>query len=339
MRISILIPCYNEEKSIKRCVESCLTQSRKPDEIVVVNDGSTDRSPQILKKFGKKIKLINVFPASGNKSYAQEIGLKKVTGEVFVSTDGDTIVDKDFVKNIEKDFTDKTVAAVCGCVKSIEYNWLTAYRAYDYTISQNLHKLAQSYLGFILVIPGAAGAFRKEIFDECIGFDHDTLTEDLDFTYKLNRKGLKIKYDREAIVYTQDPTTLKIYINQMRRWFGGGWQNLAKYLDQRLISEPGRSLELSLIYIEGLVFSLTLFILPVINIILAFKFMLMFYVVVIIQGIYAAIKEKRWDILLVPIYYPMMMYINAWVSIEQFINEFILAKRNMIWYHPERVKI
>jgi len=125
----------------------------------------------------------------------------------------------------------------------------------------------------------------------------------------------------------------------MRRWFGGGWQNLAKYLDQRLISEPGRSLELSLIYIEGLVFSLTLFILPVINIILAFKFMLMFYVVVIIQGIYAAIKEKRWDILLVPIYYPMMMYINAWVSIEQFINEFILAKRNMIWYHPERVKI
>ena len=99
-KISILIPCFNEEKSIKKCVESCLNQTRKVDEIVVVDDSSTDNSLQILKSFGKRIKVIKIKKRLGNKSYVQEHGLKYVTDSIFIATDGDTVLEKDFVKKI-----------------------------------------------------------------------------------------------------------------------------------------------------------------------------------------------------------------------------------------------
>lgn len=70
MKISILIPAHNEEKSIKKCLESCLNQTRMPDEIVVVNDGSTDKTAEILAGFGDKIKVVYVPKATGNKSFA-----------------------------------------------------------------------------------------------------------------------------------------------------------------------------------------------------------------------------------------------------------------------------
>jgi cellulose synthase/poly-beta-1,6-N-acetylglucosamine synthase-like glycosyltransferase len=338
MKISILIPAHNEEKSIAACVESCLAQTRTPDEIIVVNDSSTDQTAQILKKFGSKIKVINNV-SRHNKSYAQEKGLEYVTGDIFVSTDADTILDSRFVELIENDFQDNRVAAVAGYVRSRRYNWLTNIRAYDYSIGQHIHKRAQTIMGFMLVIPGAAGAFRTQIFKDYIGFDHDTLTEDLDFTYKLHHHNLIIKYNREAIVYTQDPSTLSSYINQMRRWYGGGWQNLKKHLTLDLISEPGRALELTLIYVEGLTFSLILLLLPIINISLALKVFAFFELTIFIQSIYAAYKEKRPEILTTALYYWFIMLINASIFLEQFIKEIILKRRNLIWFQPERVKL
>lgn len=338
MKISILIPCHNEEKSIKKCVESCLNQSRKADEIVVVNDSSTDNSLKILKSFGKKIKIINNI-SKGNKSYAQERGLKFIKGDVFVSTDGDTVLHEDFIKNIEKDFKDRKVAAVGGYVKSQKYNWLTLVRAYDYAIGQNIHKLAQSKLNYMFVIPGAAGAFRTKIFKKYINFDHDTLTEDLDFTYKLHQQGFKIIYDTNAVVYTQDPSNVRSYINQMRRWYGGGWQNLVKHLSVDFISQPGRALELTLIYVEGWFFSFLLFVVPLVNIFIAIKLLVFFEITVFIQSIYAALKEKRADILLVPLFYPITMLFNAGVFLEQFFKIVIFKERNLVWFQPERVSI
>jgi biofilm PGA synthesis N-glycosyltransferase PgaC len=316
-----------------------LEQTRKADEILVVNDGSTDNSQKILESFGNKIKLINIYPATGNKSHAQEVGLKHVKGDIFISTDGDTILDKNFIYYMDKSFEDDRVAAVGGYVKSIPYNWITACRAYDYIIGQNIHKLAQSKLDFMLVIPGAAGAFRTKIFNYHIGFDHDTLTEDLDFTYKLHRKKMKITYNRDAIVYTQDPVDIKSYVNQMRRWYGGGWQNLKKHLKADLIDDPRRVLELSLTYVEGLLFSILMFILPLVNIILTLKLLMIVLAITIVQSIYAAIREKRADILMVPLRYWLMMYVNSAVFLEQFFKEIFLKKNNLIWFHPARIEI
>lgn len=335
VKISILIPCHNEEAGIKKCVQSCLDQTRKPDEIVVVDDASTDRSVQILKSFGKKIKLVLLEKNTGNKSYAQEHGLKFVEGDIFVATDGDTILDKNFIKHIENDFSDPKVAAVGGYVKSMKYNWLTALREMDYVIGQNLHKLAQSFIDFVFVIPGCAGAFRTDIFKNHIVFEHNTLTEDLDFTYKLHRRNLKILYDREAVVYTQDPSTLKSYINQMRRWYGGGWQNLKKHY--MIVKFPLRSLEISLMYVEGIFASVLLFFIPLINIQFFAYYFPPYFLFIMVFAAYAAKKSKRPDLLIYAPVYFVIIFINAWIFLEQFAKEIILNKNNLYWYQPERV--
>ncbi|MEP7167553.1 MAG: glycosyltransferase [Candidatus Woesebacteria bacterium] len=336
--VTIFIPCFNEESTIAQCIESCLAQEYKANNIVVIDDSSTDNTPRILKRFGDKITVVRTPKNTGNKSHAQEFGFKGAKTDLMVTTDADTILHPEFLGRIVKNFDDPKVVAAGGYVRSMKYNWLTRARAVDYVVGQNIHKLAQSYLGFMFVIPGAAGAFRTKVFQDHLTFDHDTITEDLDFTYKLHKRGLKIAYDRSAVVFTQDPTSLYSYINQMRRWFGGGWQNLSKHLDVATM-HPAQTLELSLMYIEGLVFATLLFVIPLLNITFALYFIVPYLLITSLFSIYAAIHERRGDLLLNPVPYLFLMYINAYIFIEQFIKEFVLRKKNLVWFKPERISL
>lgn len=338
MKISLLVPCYNEEKSLEASIKSCLDQTRPFDELIFIDDCSKDQSPKILKRYAKYISYYRTPKNTGNKSSAQEFGLRFVTGDIMVTTDADTLLDRTFVAEIEKSFADKQVVAVAGRVRSIPYNWLTLCRAYDYFIGQSIHKLAQHYVGYIFVMPGAASAFRIEAFRKHVTFDHDTITEDLDFTYKLHHKHLKIIFNPDAISYTQDPADLKNYINQMRRWFGGGWQNLVKHYTI-IPSSMIMALELSLSYSEGIIFSILLFIIPLINIWLWLWLMIGYLGIAMIFGIFAAIKEKRASMLIAPIPYMILMYINAYIYLEQFFKEVVLRRNNLVWFKPERLDL
>ncbi len=335
MLISLLVPCYNEERSIRTSVLSWLSQSRPLDEIIVVDDASTDGTPEILKEFAGRITVVRAQKNLGNKSFAQEFGLQFVNGDIFIVTDADTILREDFVERIEKDFADPTIAAVGGYLKSLKYNWLTRYRAFEYAIGQNFHKLAQSYMNFVFVIPGAAGAFRTDVFRAHLPFDHDTIAEDLDFTYKLHKLGYKVHFNREAVAYTQDPATLSSYINQLRRWCGGGWQNLLKHID--IVLRPAQALELSLMYIEGVVFSTLLLVMPFINLWLTLVFAVPYFLFAFVLSALAAWKERRPDLMLAPLAHVFLVYVNAFVFMEQFIKEFVFRRKNLVWFTPERV--
>ncbi len=337
VKITLLIPCRNEEKSIRKSIESWLAQTRPADEIIVVDDCSTDNSAAILHEYKDRIKTVRTDVNLGKKSHAQQFGLQFVTGEVFVSTDADTLLTPNFIERIEADFQDPAVAAVGGYVKSLQHNWITRHRAFEYAIGQNFHKLAQSYLNCLFVIPGAAGAFRTNVFRHHLSFEHDTIAEDLDFTYKLHKLGRTLVYDRSAIVYTQDPSTLHGYINQMRRWYGGGWQNLLKHYN--VFKRPAQTLELSLMYTEGLLFSTLAILVPLLNIRFALYFMGPYLFVTLILSIYAAFRERRADMLLVPIPYLFFVHVNAYLFMEQFVLEVLLRKKELTWFTPERTPI
>lgn len=338
MKITIIIPCHNEERSIRATVESCLAQTRPADEIVIVNDGSTDTTAEILASFGDKISVINIAVATGNKSHAQEHGLKYISGDVFITTDGDTILDKDFVKYIEQDFRNPNITAVAGYVRSRPYNWLTACRAYEYAVGQNLHKLAQQHLRYLFIIPGAAGAFRANKFFKHITFEHDTLTEDLDFTYRLHRQNLKVHYDRRLVVFTQDPTTLSGYANQMRRWYAGGWQCLLKHKDLTW-KRPRIAFEITLMYLEGILFSVLLFTIPFLSLRYFLYFLVSYMIVAVCFAIFAAIAEKRKDMLLIPIPYLLLVFINSYVFLEQMFRVVFLRDKKLYWFKPQRVSM
>lgn len=338
LRISILIPCHNEDAGIEATLESCFGQSREFDQIVVVDDFSTDSTPEILARYADRITVVRTPKNLGNKSFAQQFGLDFVTGDIMVTTDGDTILHEDFVRQIEMDFDhNPKLAAVCGYVKSLKHNWLTRCRAFEYAIGQNLHKLAQDSMDYVFVLPGAAAAFNTEVFRTYLKFEHDTITEDLDFTYKLHKNRLKICYNRKAIVYTQDPATISSYVKQMRRWLGGGWQALLKHYKN--VNRPSQALELALNYIEGTLFSITLFVLPLISLWLTARLLLIYLAITQIFSVYAAIKERRADLLLAPIPYLFLTYVNCFIFLEQFVLEVIYRKRNLLFLSPERVKM
>lgn len=335
MKISVLIPCYNEESTVAACIESVLSQRRPADEIIVVNDGSTDGTRAVLASFGHSITVVETSKNTGNKSYAQEYGLRFVTGDVFVTTDADSVLSPDFLARIEKDFRDPKVEAVAGYIKSMRANWITACRELDYVIGQDLHKKAQSHLNAILVIPGCAGAFRTQTFRKHITFDHDTVTEDLDFTYKYHKNEFKIIFDTKAIVYTQDPFTLHSYVHQMRRWIGGGWQNLLKHW--RVVARrPGHAIEIGFVYIEGTVFGLLFFVLPLINIFYFLTFFSGYFLVAGALGLYGAIARKRYDLALYAPLFPLFLIMNSLIFLEQFVKEVLLRRRELSWFKPKR---
>ena len=337
LSISLLIPCYNEETSLEASIISCLNQTRPFDQLVFVDDSSKDRTPEILAEFANRITVVRTPRNTGNKSSAQEYGLQFVTGEILVTTDADTMLHPRFVEEIEKNFEDPEIAAVAGYVNSLPYNWLTLCRAFYYVVGQNLHKVAQNYLNYIFVMPGAASAFNTKMFREFCTFDHDTITEDLDFTYKLHRNDLKIVYNQNAISYTQDPTTLHNYSHQMRRWYSGGWQNLLKHVS--VTRHPIRALELSLIYIEGIVFSTLLLVTPFINLYLSLAIMAGYMLVVMVFAVWAAWVSGRTSILWAPVPYLFLIYVNAYLFMETFIKEVIVGRKTLIWFKPDRVEM
>lgn len=325
---------------IAACVDSCLRQTRPADQIIVVNDGSTDGTATILAGYGDAITVITAPTATGNKSGAQSLGIPHVASQIVVATDGDTILAPDFLSAIEVEFlADPAVSVVSGYVQSTKYNVITALRDIDYAIGQDFFKRAQSHIQHILVIPGCAGAFRTELFrDGTITFDHDTLTEDLDFTFKLNRAGKKIVQSYVARVYTQDPHTLSSYINQMRRWYGGGWQNIRKHF-RHIFSRPSAAFVIASAYIEGVVFNLTLLALFFINTTLFVSLFSLYFVVGVAMGLYAAVRRRRLDLLFVSPLVPFMMLVNAYVLCEQLVKEIILRRTEHRWYHPTRVAL
>ncbi|MDD5083661.1 MAG: glycosyltransferase family 2 protein [Candidatus Moranbacteria bacterium] len=342
MKISLLIPCHNEEKGLRKCLESALVQTRPLDQIVVVNDGSTDGTQKILASFASEhavIHAINLVINTGNKSKAQEAGLPSVTGDVVVMTDADTIIDEHFVERIEAAFLSdekREVGAVGGYVCSLKHNWLTACRAIDYIVGQGIFKKAQSIINYMFVMPGCATAMRTEVL-RGLSFNHDTVTEDLDFTFQLHLKGLKIIYAEDAKVYTQDPPNLPSYIRQMRRWYGGGWQNIRKYYPI-VFHRPAAAFELSCIFLDGVFYSMLLFIMPLANPKAFFTFILpMYFLNAFLFALYASIKGHRYELLLFFPAYVLIVFINAFIISTEFVKEIVLNRRDLVWQKVDRV--
>lgn len=120
----------------------------------------------------------------------------------------------------------------------------------------------------------------------------------------------------------------------MRRWYGGGWQNLLKH--HRIIQSPIKAFELSLIYVEGVTFSVLLFIIPLLNLWLGVRLLASYLVAALFFGVWAARKAKRWDLVVAPIPYMFLLYVNSYVFLEQFIVEALWKKKTLKWFKPER---
>jgi len=231
--VSVLVPAYNEESVILDTVRSTLASAYPKLEVLVIDDGSTDRTAELVRtNFGHDPRVRLLLQPNRGKPAALNHGLAEALGEVAISIDADTIVDPDAIPRLVRHFADPQVGAVAGNVKVINRNrWLTRWQALEYITSQNLEKRAFDLLNCIPVVPGAAGAWRTELLRSSGGFSGDTVAEDTDLTLSIRRSGWKIQYDEDAIGRTEVPDTVEALIRQRFRWTFGTLQAVWKHRD------------------------------------------------------------------------------------------------------------
>ncbi len=231
--VTVLIPAYNEEAVIVDTVQAALASGYPKLEVLVVDDGSADRTSELVRKnFGRDSRVRLLIQENHGKPAALNHGLAVATGEIIVSIDADTIVDPEAIPRLVQHFGDPNVGAVAGNVKVMNRNsWLTRWQALEYITSQNLEKRAFDLLNCIPVVPGAAGAWRAELLRESGGFSGDTVAEDTDLTLTIRRNGWKILYDEDAIGRTEVPDTIEALIRQRFRWTFGTLQAVWKHRD------------------------------------------------------------------------------------------------------------
>lgn len=232
-RVSVVIPAYNEEKTIEATVRSVLESSYQNFEVIVINDGSTDSTEQALSQYvlGGQIAIIN--RPQGGKALAVNTGILASSGEIVQIIDADVVIQRDVLAKLAVHFEDPEVSAVSGNIKvGNRVNVLTNLQALEYVRDLNLRRRALDILDTIPVIPGATGAFRKGVFKIVGGMDKETLVEDMDMTLKIVKAAGDVRFETHALSYTEGPENWKAWIRQRRRWYGGSLQTMLKHREK-----------------------------------------------------------------------------------------------------------
>jgi cellulose synthase/poly-beta-1,6-N-acetylglucosamine synthase-like glycosyltransferase/peptidoglycan/xylan/chitin deacetylase (PgdA/CDA1 family) len=231
--VSVLIPAHNEEDVIVETVRAALDANYPELEVIVVNDGSEDRTGELLDAhFGANPRVRIRHQVNRGKPAALDRALSEAKSGLVLTLDADTNIEPEAVAKLVRHFVDARVGAVAGNVKvGNRERWLTRWQALEYITSQNLEKRAFDLLNCITVVPGAVSAWRTEAIRLCGGFSADTVAEDTDLTITLRRNGWRILYDEEAIAYTQAPETPAALVRQRFRWTFGTLQAVWKHRD------------------------------------------------------------------------------------------------------------
>ena len=231
--LSMIIPCFNEEKSIGKNIETFLASDYKGlQKIIVVDDCSTDNSYEIIKKYAKKYPEVIALQTpknTGRAAGAKNFGIKYVTTELIGFSDADSLPNKDAISKMVGVFNDTQVGGVTSRVfVNNPKNYLTRAQAIEYKIIAFTRKLLE-FLDAIYVTNGPLSIYRKKAFDQTGGFDMNNLTEDIELTWHLVSKGWKIKMSIPAIIRSYVPKNIKDWFHQRIRWNVGGIQTVAKY--------------------------------------------------------------------------------------------------------------
>jgi len=229
--VSVLVPAFNEEKVICKTIDSLL-RCRYPNfNIVVVDDGSTDDTyKRLLSNFGKHPQVKIFTKTNGGKAQALNYAIQLSDAEIVVTLDADTILRPNAIGKLTRHFINPQIGAIAGNAKvGNRLNILTYWQALEYITSQNLERRAFGLLNCISVVPGAIGAWRRQLILKAGGFAHDTLAEDADLTLTLLQMGYKVDYDEEAIALTEAPDTVDGFLKQRFRWMFGTLQAVWKH--------------------------------------------------------------------------------------------------------------
>jgi cellulose synthase/poly-beta-1,6-N-acetylglucosamine synthase-like glycosyltransferase/peptidoglycan/xylan/chitin deacetylase (PgdA/CDA1 family) len=227
--VAVVVPAYNEAVGIDRAVRS-LAASDYPDfEVIVVDDGSTDRTAEIVEGLVlERVRLLR--KPNGGKASALNAGVAATEAPVIVMVDADTVFEPETLRRLVQPLGDPSVGAVSGNTKvGNRRRLLGHWQHIEYVTGFNLDRRMYEVLQCTPTVPGAIGAFRHDALVEVGGVSEQTLAEDTDLTLAIGRTGRRVVYAEDARAWTEAPSTLGDLWRQRYRWSYGTMQAVWKH--------------------------------------------------------------------------------------------------------------
>ncbi|MFA5141678.1 MAG: glycosyltransferase family 2 protein [Candidatus Woesearchaeota archaeon] len=231
--VSVVIPAYNEEKNIQMTLDSIfnLDYPQEKIELIVVDDGSTDKTGMILRSYAKHHKNMQVIKGKHEgKSESLNLGINKAKNEIVMTLDADTIIRKDSMRKIIKPFSRDNVGSTNGtCTIKNPGTILSVFQRVEYHSNNLMRKGFSSVFSNGIWFFGAMACYRKSILERIGYFKKDTQAEDFDTALEMYSLGYNTINVPDAYGKTVVPETFKELANQRKRWWIGVIQALSKH--------------------------------------------------------------------------------------------------------------
>ena len=246
-KVTIQLPMYNEMYVAERIIETAAAFDYPRDKFQIqVLDDSTDETKDIiaakvaeLAATGLNIQHIHRIDRTGYKAGALDDAMDRVQGEFIAIFDADFVPDKDFLIRTMPYFKEGigVVQSRWGHLNKT-YSLLTELQAFGLNGHFAIEQGGRNASGHFINFNGTAGIWRKTCIEEAGGWEHDTLTEDLDLSYRAQMRGWKFKYLEDVESPAELPITMSALKSQQHRWMKGGAECFIK-MWKSLITFPG----------------------------------------------------------------------------------------------------
>jgi cellulose synthase/poly-beta-1,6-N-acetylglucosamine synthase-like glycosyltransferase/spore germination protein YaaH/peptidoglycan/xylan/chitin deacetylase (PgdA/CDA1 family) len=233
-RVAVLIPAYNEETVIVRTIRSVLNSDYKNLHIIVIDDGSADRTAEVAREaYAAEIaagRIQVLSKPNGGKAAALNYALDRLTEEIYVGIDADTVIATDAISKLIPHFEDRRIGAMAGNAKvGNRVNLWTRWQALEYITSQNFERRALDVFHVVTVVPGAIGAWRTAPVKAAGGYPINTVAEDADLTMNILEQGYRVDYEDRSLAFTEAPIGVRGLMRQRFRWSFGTLQAVWKH--------------------------------------------------------------------------------------------------------------
>ncbi|HMI55900.1 MAG TPA: glycosyltransferase family 2 protein, partial [Gemmatimonadaceae bacterium] len=219
------MPAYNEADSIADTIRSLQAQTIQPEEIVVVDDCSSDSTAAVARALG--VTVIQPPVNTGSKAGAQNFALAEVETKFTMAIDADTTLAPDAIEKLLGALDAPDVAAACGFVvpRSVRTLWERG-RYIEYLFAFSFYKQIQEYYQKPLIASGCFSIYRTDTLLAHNGWGTRTLAEDMDLTWSFYEAGQKVRFVPAAVCYPIEPQTYRFMSRQLKRWSHGFVQNV-----------------------------------------------------------------------------------------------------------------
>lgn len=237
-RISVVVPAWNEEVGIIKTVESVLDNGYQNAELIIVNDGSTDNSDEVIKNYLKSIRhtkrnniarIVYVYQENGGKGVALNTGIKLTHGEIIMTMDADSALKKGALERLTRYYMDPAIMAVVGNVEVANVSTLVGFAQHLEYYFGFYNKRAHALMGAEYIFGGACASFRRHVFKTIGLFDTENKTEDIEMSMRTRFHGLACTYAEDVVCYTEGASDIKGLIAQRVRWKKGRLDTFRKY--------------------------------------------------------------------------------------------------------------